>query len=187
MDYPWYSFVPKSRDLQQGDFIQGMNVPIVKYNSGQALAKSPPTIEWTNANWIMLTQSCDLNPDNNDKKKKKSKVVKYAVVCPVYKIGDLSVNNDAKTNILRNRDYKYHGLPAADHPVSGDDFMVVDFREARYAKLSVIKTYAFARGNGSRLRLNSPYVENMSSRFGSTFSRIANQIDFPTKDDIARL
>jgi hypothetical protein len=177
VNYPWYSQVAKSSDLQQGDFIRSMNVPRVVYSYNEAIKADKPHVEWVKSDWIILTQSCDLNPENN-------KVGEYIVVCPVATIDSYNLNRDNWGKIIRNKEYSYHCLKSTDHPISDGKYLVVNFKEAQYAKFDVVKKYANAKGKGKRLRLNSPYLENMAVRFGNTFARVAYPIDFPTKVDL---
>lgn len=178
MEYPWYSEVAKSKGIEQGDFIEGMNFPEVIYSYNKAKNSEKPNIRWREGNWIVLAQSCDLNPTNK-------KAGQYVVVGPVSRISDYGLTNKSDwVEILKNKKYMYHALKSSRHPISNGEFMVVNFQEARYAKLSVVKQYAHAKGNGPRLRLNSPYLENMSTRFGNTFARIAYPVAFPSKGDL---
>src|SRR5690606_326850 len=87
------------------------------------------------------------------------------------------------SSIVNNKYQYLHALRHVDHAVSDINYIYVDFREARYAKLSVVKTYAKRPGAPPRLRLKSPYLEAMSARFGNYFSRVAYPVDFPSKED----
>ena len=176
MDYPWYTTVAKSRPLEQGDFIFDMNVPRVIYTAEKAAKMEDAKIQWTCADWVIMTQSCDLNPKNK-------KAPGYVMLCPVSQFPTGQSKNKV-ADVLRNRNVATHALKPADHPISDNHYLVVDFKEARIAKLSAVKAHARAKGNGPRLRLNSPYLENMSKRFGNYYSRIAYPIDLPDEYDI---
>lgn len=175
MNYPWYSLVSKSSNLQQGDFIQNMGVPIVKYTTKIAEGLEKPSIKWVISDWVIMTQSCDINPENK-------KSPQYVLLCPVSSLNN-SVKGDKNKwgTIIRNRMPNYHSLKSHEHEISGNEVLLVNFSESVFAKLSVVRSFAI--NQGERLRLNSPYLEQLSTRYGQYYSRIGYPIDFPKKED----
>jgi hypothetical protein len=181
VSYSWYSRVPKGSILEQGDFISGLSVPFATYSYTNVKNKSVKTKSvWQEADWIILTQSCDLDPNNNGG-------LDNIVICPVFTLSQFLQENPAytgkskKKELLNNKKIGLHSLKSTGYRWYPNEPYLVNFRDARIVSLRVVLEYLVTSKNKLRLRLNPPYREYMAARFGLLFSRIGYPVNFPTE------
>lgn len=162
-------------DIEQGDLLRNCPLFVPDYPSDLLEQISDAKIgqyyeisgEWQMYNVVIMSQSCDLE---NGK-------LKFVVVCPYWSLTELSnLGSDfrsAKTleDIRRGNRPSYHMLDKCDLNDMLQEQQVVDFRSVYSVPYSFLKQ--LAHDQGKRLRLLSPYKEDLSQAFGKFFMRIA--------------
>jgi len=184
LNYAWYSRVPRNANLQQGDFVECFALPVATYTYEQSKNKvGVISSHWLESNWIVLTQSCDLDPEIN-------RGINSIMLCPVFTFEKFLEDNPNYTgskkksnrqNIISNKVVGLHSLKATGYANLPDSPYVVNLREAKIASLDVVLEHIKSSKKKTRLRLNPPYAEQLAMRFGLIFSRIGYPIDFPTE------
>jgi len=176
----WYKKVSDiTENLHQGDLIYGVKLPSLKINdvTSKASIESSVILNWETADFIVLTQSCDLEPEND-------KALMNALVAPVYSLNDfLSINTNFATqskvkNILEN---KIVGIFPLESPDDHKEPLVVSEYHALHVQLDALTAIVQnSRLKIVRYRLQSPYVEALAGDYGNIFSRPALPVKFPS-------
>ncbi len=174
--YPWYE-VTESADLEQGDFIE--KCPIFVFPPEAADEAWDGTLQRSFNDAILLTQSCDLVLNRG------RQPIDTVVVCPIYSKTAL---DNSSSSVFGSRDrwnlvIKEHVIgwralpdcPLLDFP---RELSAVDLRRFRTLPLALVLRLASSK---KRLRLRSPYRENIAQAFGQQFTRVA------LPSDISRL
>lgn len=155
----WYKELLAAAPISQGDIF---------YPSIHIYSPSPnkvtevdfePDVEHFEAPVIILTQACDLEHDP---------VAKSVVVSVLRPINDLKWKD--VSNIMAGRRPAYHLLNEYRSDASYFPFHLVDFSDLHtvpYVFLDKMREHT-----RTRLRLQSPYLEQTAQRFGNYFSRI---------------
>jgi hypothetical protein len=179
MDYPWYTVVENSDEINQGDLL--LNCPTIippNFNyevaDGAIVANAEPAdVRLFNA--IVVTQSCDLE---NGK-------VENVLMCPYlswteYMNEILGATPTAKAKQNKWDELRKGNLPGyhlinRDQETALADFQVVDFRNVFAVNYTFLKSFAGAVP--SRHRLLPPYREHLSQAFARFFMRVGLPID----------
>jgi hypothetical protein len=159
--------------LNQGDFLEGVSIPIVRasFPEGDASGNVPMSIG--TANLIVMSQSCDLE----------QRKIPYVVASQVFTLTEFEESNSTYKRsgrwkeVSRGRVEALHLLPSPDPKPDDRKYMVVDFRLIVSLPLEYVERVAGEAGE--RWRLQSPFIENLSHDFGRFFSRVALPMDFP--------
>jgi len=168
VDYPWYEII-NGPNLQQGDFIFNLDVPIVERTNSEEI---PVKIETFNA--IVMTQSCDIPKD----------AIEYVVLCPVWDIADAVRFNSQFSNprflgqVKKDRILGFYLLNRCELPGYECDYRVVQFERVIVRPKKTILEILSPQDN--HLRLLPPYREQMAQRFGIFFSRVASPQEIPS-------
>lgn len=163
-DTPWYSVISDSEPISQGDIF--LNCPVFfpkpAYNFAEYRQSSEVPFQSGLADVIILTQACDLNSNNGG-----SPNVQNVVVAQIDPASNETQN--FLSTVRKNQRPAYHLL---NHRLEAPEmeFQVVDFTNLYTLPYDLLM--AFRKEQGPRLRLNSPYLEFLSQRFGLFFSRI---------------
>ncbi|MED4057445.1 hypothetical protein P4654_25415 [Niallia taxi] len=164
IEIPWYSVVDASEPISQGDILIGCPVfiPSPDYDFSDLGNLKSANFKLGIADIIIMTQACDLNLNNGGTPNVRN------VVCA--KIDDAKGESQSfLSSVRKNQTPAYHLLNKhIDTPVLS--YQVVDFSELYTLPYSLLNAYR--EHQGKRLRLNSPYLELLSQRFGLFFSRI---------------
>lgn len=189
--YSWFSQVEiKGSNLAQGDIIRNIYVPHPNGDyTYKDLVKPPKTslTDWQLGDWIILSQSCDLEPDNN-------KRVDEVTICPVVKFSDFIVDNPhlsgsskkgSRESILKNQNVGFHALHPPGYRYSTEP-LIVNLRLSRTIKFNVLVEHFEKTNRKMKIQLNAPYAEAMALRYGLLYFRIANRVAFPTKSDFLK-
>lgn len=166
--YDWYTIADGS-ELQQGDFIFDLEVPVVKGTKQDELP-----IEVETFDTIVLTQSCDI----------RKVAVEHIVLCPVWDIKIAARVNpqfDKPGGLERLRKGQviaFHLLNKCDLPGYQRDYMIVQFERIIVRPKDTILGLVGSQKN--HLRLLPPYREEMAQRFGMFFARVGLPIEIPT-------
>ena len=168
VDYHWYEII-NGPNLQQGDFIFKLDVPIVERTNSEEI---PVKIETFNA--IVITQSCDIPKD----------AIEHVVLCPVWDIAD-AVRFNPRFNhpgflerVRKDQVLGFHLLNRCDLSGYDCDYRVVQFERVIVRPKETILEILSSQDN--HLRLLPPYREQMAQRFGIFFSRVASPQEIPS-------
>lgn len=170
----WYEVVRGSK-LMQGDMF--FSCPIIIPPSDIPIDQPTPTVIDANLesyDVILLSQSCDLQNGN----------VNIGLVCP-YKTLETFISENKSFNspkmkevLKRGNSPGYHLLNKCNIEGFESDYLVVNFRNTFGIHLDFLNS--IIQKNENRLRLISPYREQLSQAFGRFFMRVA----LPDEDDI---
>ena len=161
MDYDWYVVV-NGTDLQQGDLIFNLDVPIVSETVGEELPVKIETLDT-----IVMTQSCDIP----------KVAVEHIILCPVWDIREASNINSQfgdkryLERVRKGQVFAFHLLNKCNLTGYNMNYTVVQFERIIVRPKETIINELASRGN--HLRLLPPYREELAQRFGTFFSRVA--------------
>ena len=179
--YPWYDIAVGNEELEQGDFIDNCNVLIPTYTPVEIEAAAPTkqqTFEAKGINEIhdviIISQSCDLE----------NKKIDFVQLCPMISYNEFvegvktsSPNTNTKA-ILRvmndiriGRMSRYYMLHASDLDGFKKEIQIVDLGTSYSIPRDVMKQMVASHGN--RLRLLSPYKEQLAQAFAYFYMRVA--------------
>jgi hypothetical protein len=181
--YPWYDIAVGNEELEQGDFIDNCNVLIPTYTPVEIEAAAPTkqqTFEAKGINEIhdviIISQSCDLE----------NKKIDFVQLCPMISYNEFvegikrsspSPSSNTKT-ILRlmneirvGRMYRYYMLNACDLPDFTREIQIADLGTSYSIPRDVMQQMVASKGN--RLRLLSPYKEQLAQAFAYFYMRVA--------------
>lgn len=170
----WYEIV-EGESLEQGDLITTCPMFVLDYPIGliKQLARgeiaelSDISGEWRFYNSVIMSQTCDLE---NGK-------LKYVTMCPYWsltqfgKMGQDFQSPKTLEEIKRGNRPSYFMLDACTFDGKQQEEQIVDFRSLFDVPYDFLKPFALAKGE--RLRLLSPYKEDLSQAFGKFFMRVA--------------
>ncbi len=157
----------------QGDYLKACLVPVVGPNFPGG--EDEQTVGVKEYDLIVITQSCDLLNDP----------AHLVALCPVYPTSTYEQSNPGYAKkgrweqVRKGREPALCWLPYppdvstslqadASDPSEG---LVVSFREIYSLPFAYLQKHA--SDLGSRWRLESPYLEHFSQRFGNYFMRVA--------------
>lgn len=167
----WYAEVDKSTPISQGDIV--LNCPIIvpdpefDFTDLENINKIGMRIY--TADVIVMTQACDLanNPPDT------------VIVAQLNNLEDIS-SWGVLSEINSGRRPAYHLISKKENGNVIMDYRIVDFTSIYSVSLILLQKQA--EQQGQRLRLNSPYLEFMSQRFGNFFSRIGLPVNICKED-----
>ena len=168
IDYKWYT-VANRTELQQGDFIFNLDVPIVGETKGDETQVSVQVY-----NTIVMTQSCDIPKEAIDN----------IIMCPVWDLEDAVKFNSQfgderfLERVRKGQVFAFHLLNRCEIEGYKRNYMVVQFERVIVRPKSVILEVLMSTEN--HLRLLPPYREELAQRFGIFFSRVAKPVEMPS-------
>ncbi len=174
----WYEIV-EGEELEQGDFI--INVPTFVPEYSTDLIKQQPELSTVRNvpgtlyryNIVVMSQTCDLV----------QRKLKYVLVCPYWSLETLGqkepkfLEQKIREEIRKGNMRSYHMLNECQLAEKKQGIQVVEFSSTHSIPFNFLK--GFAGAQGKRLRLRSPYKEQLSHAFGNFFSRVALPADIP--------
>lgn len=163
-EIPWYTIYDSSEPISQGDifFHCPVFIPAPDYNFSKLDKIKEANFKYGTADIIILTQACDLNLNNGG-----APNVRNVVVA---KIDDAKGETQGfLSNVRTNHKPGYHLISKQTEGIVMN-YQVVDFTEIYTLPYDLLNAYREV--HGKRLRLNSPYLELLSQRFGLFFSRV---------------
>jgi hypothetical protein len=186
----WYEEVKHGKQLLQGEIICSCKVikPILAGDTASAfqdheelpenLGDSEIEIEgeMTSSNIVILSQSCDLDPDNPPD---------FVVACPVYALHDHAKSIEDHTmgnysnvkNLIEETMPEWHLLDQCPVDTLNKDYLIVDFRKVYPIPFDSVR--ADAEKAETRWCLKPPFRERLSQAFARLFMRVA--LDDPIK------
>lgn len=162
----WYTEVSANEEINQGDIFfkcpillpdQDYDFSEFDFNDKSSFQKIQMKVY--TANIIVLTQSCDIvnNPPLDN--------------IIVGKIDDIvGETHTFLKEVLSNRRPSYHLLNKKDYGNIKINYQIVDFTSLYSIPYRILNHCR--QEQSPRLRLNSPYIEQLSQRFGNFFSRV---------------
>ncbi|MBL6277006.1 hypothetical protein JMF97_12620 [Micromonospora fiedleri] len=154
--------VQDEEQLEQGDVLH-LAAPRVVHDITQPGRISVQTLRGT---WVVLSQSCDL--ENNK--------IPQVLLASALRYSDFAKHdqNGRRTEfrkaLTQGVAIAYSLLPEFDGPPA-IEWTIVDFHHLRLMDKAAVEEAA--RKMGNRLRLNSPYKEQLSQSYGRYMMRVA--------------
>lgn len=184
-EYPWYRIAEADEELEQGDFIDDCKILIPTYIPIEIEANMPINPRAFHAasveevrDVIIISQSCVLE----------NRKVDFVHLCPrisystyVKITSNLGKNTKAilgNLNEIRlGRNYRYCMLNGCNLTNSPYEIQIVDLGTAYSIPCDVMKQ--MVKSSGDRIRLLSPYKEQLAQAFAYFYMRVAlpNPID----------
>ena len=166
----WYDTVDAKEKLQQGDFVDDCPfvTPLIDMEPGSVKVRD---FEVLDNDVIIVSHSCDLV---NEK-------LPFVLVCPVYSLSEFESSqsffrgNVGKELLRRGISPAYYMLNECHIDEFQRGYSVVSFRDLYTVPYDVIKE--LANRDEKRLRLLTPYREQLSQAFGKFFMRIGLPTD----------
>lgn len=168
--YPWYE-ITSSAELEQGDLIT--DCPVFTFPPEAADPDWNGELQRAFVDALVLTQSCDLvvRPKTN------TAAATNVVVCPIMtktildRSGHPTFGSPDKWNrVIGQHVVGWRALAECTLTGFERELSAVDLRTFYTLPFAVMARMAVGR---ERLRLRSPYRENIAQAFGQQFSRVA--------------
>ena len=171
----WYEQV-SGRAIEQGDILANCPVFFVKSSAfPEEIAVGtnfPVEYEVTTYEVVVMSQSCDLQEGQGREK------LQQVVLCPVQARSNLPDSHplkraDALKAAAKGYQPSFFVLDRYEDPGQplDRDVSIVHFNQVYTLPIEFVR--ALAERRSPRLRLKSPYREELSRRFGAFFGRIA--------------
>ena len=189
-DFPWYSDVSYSADLNQGDLLADCPIPFPHALMYQAILESDGTteesisvekpIEIKNGNLIVLSQACDLQNEKLD----------TVVLCQYWPLKTIMQKNDyynsknGRESLRQGKEPAYHLLNRYQSEFILLEYSVVDFHRIYTLPKEYLHAYAITQKH--RIRLLPPYREHLSQAFARYFMRVGLLVDI-NRNEISNL
>lgn len=162
----WYTEAKQDEQIEQGDIF--FKCPIfspdpefdfseINFKNLEQFAEMKLNIYTSDV--IVLTQSCDIANDPVDN----------IIVARIYDVINVQSNNILK-EILASKRPPYHLIGKKDYGDLRMNYQIVDFSSLYSIPTAMLEKYK--DHHGKRIRINSPYLELLSQRFGNFFSRV---------------
>jgi hypothetical protein len=179
-DYPWYQNA-SGDNLYQGDLLFEFAVPLL-----QSLPKPGEQSHATAAvvNVVIMTQSCDLEENK----------VSTVLLCPFLSLQDFVTSwiqktkwpkEKACTELRKGNLPGYHLIQAERDANPALPFSVVDFHQIHTAAIQAVRH--FASQVPVRLRMLSPYREQLAQAFARFFMRVGLPVDIDEREMVRSL
>lgn len=166
----WYTEIDDSAPISQGDIIFDcpIIVPDPEFDFTGLEDISNIEMRIYTADVIVMTQACDLANDPPD----------TVIVAQINGLDGISWSTLSEINSGRRP--AYHLISKKENGNAVMDYKIVDFTSIYSVSLILLQKQAELQKY--RLRLNSPYLEFLSQRFGYFFSRIGLPINISKRD-----
>lgn len=178
MEFPWYDLINNSEELHQGDIIK--NCPIIRLPESVKELRDGIDIVIENYNVIIMTQSCDLA----------NKKVSNILVCPFMPFREYvrKAHPDGPNTGQVEKAFKSvrDGLQPNYHMLNKDvkfgveDYLVVDFKHVFAVHFNMLISHINETIDVDRVRLLSPYREQLSQAFARFFMRVGLPQNIPS-------
>lgn len=165
----------KLRNLEQGDLLLNLVIPVTTVQDASSMRNMEQSVrlDWNTGNFVILTQSCDLDPDNG-------KQISSAVLAPVLTVSSLLIANpyyrkaDRLKSILQNKKQNFYCVPPpAGSVLDNGELLVIALDSPVIVQLDLITMQVTRRGSTvERYRMASPYSEDLSNVFAYQFERV---------------
>jgi hypothetical protein len=159
----WYE-VTQGDSLEQGDLLPGLRAPRVVVD---ASTDGGIRVLVGTGDYVVLSQTCDLE---NDKVKEVvlASVLTYQEMA--HEVGAAARSKSFREALIKGADFAYFLLHHFDGSPSLE-WSVVNFHQLRLIDTQFCRNHANTLG--PRLRLVSPYKENLAQGFGRYMMRVA--------------
>lgn len=169
----WY-FSIAAADLMQGDLLPALDIPVPVGTPAEFTASEHPPIEVITSDVIVLSQSCDLAQGKTD----------WVTVAQYerWELVSVGMGTNKRRSLqkqIRRGSVPHWALLNEDSP--GLPWSIVDFRRLFTLPRAYLEAHAGAIG--PRLRMHSPYREDVAQAFARYFMRVALPEDPVQFDD----
>jgi hypothetical protein len=175
IDYPWYTIVQNTDEIEQGDVLRSWPV-IIPAEWIEGVGDVDTDID--EKDMIIMSQSCDIQHDKIDN----------VLVCPIWdldKLGKYTSSGD-RNKLKKGEIISYHLLNKCDLDELSEcglsellgKYLAVDFKNAYSVPLSFLKDGIENRSE-KRLRLLPPYKEHLSQAFARFIMRVGLPEEIP--------
>jgi hypothetical protein len=163
IDQQWYE-VAQGESLEQGDLLPDVRAPRVLVDPS---ADGGFRILVGTGDYVVLSQTCDLE---NDKVREVllASVLTYQDMA--HEVGAAARSTAFREALIKGADFSYFLLHRFDGPPNLE-WSVVNFHQLRLIDTQFCRNHAYSLG--TRLRLVSPYKENLAQSFGRYMMRVA--------------
>ena len=182
--FEWYDQIENTEDITQGDIF--LNIPIVKVTNSKDildianLEDFEGQIEIEYADYIVLTQACDLARPKAD--------LKNIILCRIQDVGEVGYGKGKLVDIVEGKMPQFYMLDKCDTFEYDDGHFrldefnhhIVDFNSIQTIEIQTLKKYASKINK--RLRLLPPYREHLSQAFAKYLMRIGLPSDIDRKE-----
>jgi hypothetical protein len=166
----WYEITDGS-DLQQGDIITACPIYSAVTNGKNTVCEAQNVeFEINTFDVIVLSQTCDLVAGQEK--------IDHVILCALATIAVIKEDEDhdlhnkgMRKKASKNELPAFHVIEKYDGDECNREASVVHFRQIYTLPLEFLRNIAKQRGK--RLRLKSPYREQLGQRFGNFFQRVA--------------
>jgi hypothetical protein len=173
MENNWYRVIDPTENISQGDILFNCPLFVPVYPSGDLNAADFENIEereltteiWR-ANVIVLNQACDLEVREG----KDTPKLQWVLVATLQDARKHDVGKNKLISIAKLERTQYFLLEPSYGSIKMG-YQIVHFD--RLISLPWKLLNAYSKVHGPRLRLNSPYLEQLSAHFGNHFGRVA--------------
>ncbi|GIP51838.1 hypothetical protein [Paenibacillus vini] len=178
----WYEIVSVDQVISQGDILIGCPIIIPEYPTNYPdllkgnVAEAKAKVYFDDV--VILTQACLLAGPAGPK-------VEMVTVAPI-----ADVEGDGwgfVSDVSKGLRPAYHLLNKSSDPSFDMNYQIVDFANIYSIPYNLLDSYRL--NSGPRLRLKSPYVEELSQRFGMFYSKVGlpnNTIDMEELKHISK-
>jgi hypothetical protein len=157
----WFELIQNTDELQQGDTISDCLCPVVVDPKDELIKPSAKVgVDYVEYDVVILTQSCDIEQKNVD----------HVVVAVTYPFEDLHARKGFMDEIRKRRHRSLYLMDPIDEQGFKRPAFVVDFRRLFVVPLPKLRDLALSMG--SRVRMRSPFREDLSQYFGLYLSRV---------------
>lgn len=164
----WFSII-EGETLEQGDILPACPLFRPRNDLTFPYHHDPDknVIEHATQPVVVMSQSCDIKPGQ-----KQNAADTYCLLCSVKTLLSTPYSSDpyGQNQLARHEVHHLHLLEDFPCEPWPDEKLVVSFRDVWSLPLPFLMR--FAAHVGRRARLNSPYREGLSQRFGSYYSRV---------------
>ena len=165
-EWPWYEVVNSPTDLQQGDILERMVVPVLSRGTGEVVEEE--------YDLIVMTQSCDIEEN-----------ITHLIFCPIWtqqKLAESEPTFNSKGTIdylLKGRVIGFYPINKCELPAMERPWRIVQFQ--RILELEREAVFEELATQGDRLRLLPPYRESLAQQFARFFMRVGLPIPVDIK------
>lgn len=159
----WYE-VTQGNTLEQGDLLPGLRAPRVVVDPS---ADGGIRVLVGTGDYVVLSQTCDLEND-----KVREVLLASVLTCQemAHEVGAAARSTAFREALIKGADFAYFLLHRFDGSPSLE-WSVVNFHQLRLIDTQFCRNHASTLG--PRLRLVSPYKENLAQGFGRYMMRVA--------------
>jgi len=173
----WYEIIRGDSPLQQGSFLD--NFPIITPEYSEEIIDGSPEeslAKMNRANVVIVTQTCDMSTNDDDPPRspdpKMPIILCLRLPALVAKVeNNRTISKTSWGRLIKNRNPNSLLLNKCQLENHELDYQIVSFEQLYSAPFDFVSE--FAKKQGERIQLISPYIEHLSKAFARKFARVA--------------